>query len=165
MSILKERHTLTYISPSSVTPTKGNSRFSRPTKAMLKTTKVAQVHDGCLFVEAQFLRGFKATLKDPNRFAGRPPQKETNAAARGARRGGPCHAHRRPGKSALGPWRAVPDSLRRRRPSWGVSGGWGARSSDERGSLHYTPEHCLVNGGFPLFWWKEPCFKWAKCIF
>ena len=21
-----------------------------------------------------------------------------------------------------------------------------------QGSLHYTPEHCLVNGGFPLFW-------------
>ena len=34
-----------------------------------------------------------------------------------------------------------------------------------QGSLHYTPEHCLVNGGFPLFWWKKPCFKWAKCIF
>ena len=22
----------------------------------------------------------------------------------------------------------------------------------KQGSLHYTPEHCLVNGGFPLFW-------------
>ena len=22
----------------------------------------------------------------------------------------------------------------------------------EQGSLHYTPEHCLVNGEFPLFW-------------
>ena len=21
------------------------------------------------------------------------------------------------------------------------------------------------NGGVPLFWWKKPCFKWAKCIF
>ena len=31
-----------------------------------------------------------------------------------------------------------------------------------QGSLHYTPEHCLVNGGFPLFWWNKPCFKWAK---
>ena len=30
------------------------------------------------------------------------------------------------------------------------------------GSLHYTPEHCLANGGFPVFWWKKPCFKWAK---
>ena len=28
--------------------------------------------------------------------------------------------------------------------------------------IHYTPEHCLVNGGVPLFWWKRPCFKWAK---
>ena len=25
----------------------------------------------------------------------------------------------------------------------------------KQGSLHYTPEHCLVNGGFPLFWWKK----------
>ena len=25
----------------------------------------------------------------------------------------------------------------------------------EQGCLHYTPEHCLVNGGFPLFWWKS----------
>ena len=23
-----------------------------------------------------------------------------------------------------------------------------------QGSLHYTPEHCLVNGGVPLFWWN-----------
>ena len=22
-------------------------------------------------------------------------------------------------------------------------------------SLHYTPDHCLVNGGVPLFWWKN----------
>ena len=22
-----------------------------------------------------------------------------------------------------------------------------------QGSLHYTPEHCLVNGGFPSCWW------------
>ena len=34
-----------------------------------------------------------------------------------------------------------------------------------QGSLHYTLEHCFVNGGFPLFWWKKPCFKWATCIF
>ena len=34
-----------------------------------------------------------------------------------------------------------------------------------QGSLQYTPEHCLANGGFPVFWWKKPCFKWAKCIF
>ena len=27
------------------------------------------------------------------------------------------------------------------------------------GSLHYTPEHCLVNGRFPLFWWKKPCLR------
>ena len=32
----------------------------------------------------------------------------------------------------------------------------------EQGSLHFSPEHCRVNGGFPLFWWKTPCFKWAK---
>ena len=31
-----------------------------------------------------------------------------------------------------------------------------------QGSLHYTPEHCLVIGGFSLFWWNKPCFKWAK---
>ena len=36
---------------------------------------------------------------------------------------------------------------------------------DPQGSLHFTPEHCLVNGIVPLFWWKKPCFKWAKCIF
>ena len=35
----------------------------------------------------------------------------------------------------------------------------------KQGSLHYTPEHCLVNGGVPLFWWKKTCFKRAKCIF
>ena len=29
--------------------------------------------------------------------------------------------------------------------------------SHKQGSLHYTPEHCLVNGGFPLFWWKKSC--------
>ena len=34
-----------------------------------------------------------------------------------------------------------------------------------QGSLHCTPEHCLVNGGVPLFWWKKPCFKWTTCIF
>ena len=48
-----------------------------------------------------------------------------------------------------------------------------------QGSLHYTPEHCPVNGGVSLFWWnvsngqnvsfKEPCFTigqpsaWGKC--
>ena len=26
----------------------------------------------------------------------------------------------------------------------------------KQGSLHYTPEHCLVNGGVPLFWSKKP---------
>ena len=35
----------------------------------------------------------------------------------------------------------------------------------QQGSLDYTPERCLVNGGFPLFWWKRPCVKCAKCIF
>ena len=34
-----------------------------------------------------------------------------------------------------------------------------------QGSLPYTPEPCLVNGGVPLFWWKKPCFKWAKISF
>ena len=33
-----------------------------------------------------------------------------------------------------------------------------------QGSLLYTPEHCLVNGGFPKCWWEKPCFNWAKCI-
>ena len=28
-----------------------------------------------------------------------------------------------------------------------------------QGSLHYTPEHCLVNGAFPVFWWKKPWFQ------
>ena len=32
------------------------------------------------------------------------------------------------------------------------------------GSLHYTPEHCLANGGFPLFSWKKPCFKWLQNV-
>ena len=46
----------------------------------------------------------------------------------------------------------------------------------DQGSLQYTPEHCLVNGGFPLFWWKkqhvsngckmvsfkEPCGKFSS---
>ena len=34
-----------------------------------------------------------------------------------------------------------------------------------QGSLHYTHEHCLANGGFLLSWWKKPCFNWPKCIF
>ena len=33
------------------------------------------------------------------------------------------------------------------------------RTLVQQGSLHYTPEHCLVNCGFPLFWWKKTCFK------
>ena len=37
------------------------------------------------------------------------------------------------------------------------------KSNSLQGSLHYTPEHCLVDGGVPLFWLKKPCFKWAKC--
>ena len=37
---------------------------------------------------------------------------------------------------------------------------------EPQGSLHYTPEHCLVNGGVPVSCWKKPCFKMvAKCIF
>ena len=31
-----------------------------------------------------------------------------------------------------------------------------------QGSLHYTPEHCLVNGGFPLFWWNKNMFQLGK---
>ena len=27
-----------------------------------------------------------------------------------------------------------------------------------------TPEHCLVNGGFPLFWRKKPCCNWLKNV-
>ena len=38
---------------------------------------------------------------------------------------------------------------------------WGER---KQGSLHYAPEHCLVNGGFPLFWWKKPCFNWLQNV-
>ena len=38
-------------------------------------------------------------------------------------------------------------------------------TSNEQGSLHYTPEHCLVNCGVPLFWWKKPCLEWATFIF
>ena len=40
------------------------------------------------------------------------------------------------------------------------------RSADQntkclrQGSLHYTPKHCLVNGGFPLFCRHKPCFEW-----
>ena len=30
--------------------------------------------------------------------------------------------------------------------------------------MHYTPGHCLVNGGVPLFWWKEPCFNWLQHV-
>ena len=33
----------------------------------------------------------------------------------------------------------------------GVSFKW----STQQGSLAYTPEHCLVNGGVPLFFWKK----------
>ena len=29
------------------------------------------------------------------------------------------------------------------------------RSGLTQGSLHYASQHCLVNGGFPLFWWKK----------
>ena len=33
-----------------------------------------------------------------------------------------------------------------------------------QGSLHYTPEHCLVNGGFNLYFGveKATCFKWLQ---
>ena len=34
----------------------------------------------------------------------------------------------------------------------------------QQGSLHYTPEHCLVNGGFPLFCWKKTCFKFGRHV-
>ena len=34
-----------------------------------------------------------------------------------------------------------------------------ASTPPQQGSLHYTPEHCLVNGGLPLFWWKSHVFK------
>ena len=45
---------------------------------------------------------------------------------------------------------------------------WGKAIINEnvkQGSLQYTPEHCLVNGGFLLVWWKKPCFKWANVSF
>ena len=28
----------------------------------------------------------------------------------------------------------------------------------------FAPEHCLVNGGVPLFWWKKPCSKWLQNV-
>ena len=33
-----------------------------------------------------------------------------------------------------------------------------------QGSLHYTPKHCLVNGGKPLYFGveKATCFKWLQ---
>ena len=34
----------------------------------------------------------------------------------------------------------------------------------QQGSSHYTPEHGLVNGGFPVFWRKTPCFKWLQHV-
>ena len=30
-----------------------------------------------------------------------------------------------------------------------------SETTTKHGSLHYTPEHCLVSGGFPVFWWKK----------
>ena len=39
----------------------------------------------------------------------------------------------------------------------------------KQGSLHYTPEHCLVNFvncGFPLFWWNKNLFSnWQHVSF
>ena len=35
---------------------------------------------------------------------------------------------------------------------------WWKKQVDQ-GSLLYTPEHCLVNGGFPLCWWKKHMFQ------
>ena len=32
----------------------------------------------------------------------------------------------------------------------------------EQGSLHYTPEHCLVHGGFSSFWWKKNMLQMGK---
>ena len=32
------------------------------------------------------------------------------------------------------------------------------------GSLHYTPEHCLANGGLPLFRCGKPRFKWLQNV-
>ena len=40
-----------------------------------------------------------------------------------------------------------------------------SKQTKKQGSLHYTPQHCLVNGAFPVFCWKKPCFEWTKCIF
>ena len=36
------------------------------------------------------------------------------------------------------------------------------KGSLQHGSLHYTPEHCLVNGGVQLYFGveKATCFKW-----
>ena len=32
----------------------------------------------------------------------------------------------------------------------------------QQGSLHYTPEHCLVNDGFPFFWVEKAMFRMGK---
>ena len=34
---------------------------------------------------------------------------------------------------------------------------------EKQGSWHYPPEHCLVNGGVPLFV-EKTCFKWLQHV-
>ena len=36
------------------------------------------------------------------------------------------------------------------------------QKSPQQGSLHYAPEHCLVNGGVPIFWVDKAMFKMGK---
>ena len=51
------------------------------------------------------------------------------------------------GRTAPGPTRASSFELRASCVDHNTKG--------SRGTLQYTPEHCLVHGGVPLLWWKS----------
>ena len=86
----------------------------------------------------------------------------------------PSRAAKRAAGLMLSPFRANPAKGRepkRGKPHLRTEEAWSqalSRKAGEvilQGSIHYTPEHCLVNGGFPSCWWKRPCFKWANVSF
>ena len=71
----------------------------------------------------------------------------------------------RPVTCSLSSWTVV--TFWDQRPGWHtqpVDPSYPYSRQPAQGSLHYTPEHCLVNGGFRLFWWQKPCFKWLQNV-
>ena len=65
--------------------------------------------------------------------------------------GGPTPKQNRPSTHGRCPLLGAPDDANSLR----VAAVHLRKPQRPQGSLHYTPEHCLVNGGFPLFCWKK----------